>query len=339
MTSQPTREQHPARAGDAGGGARRARAPQDGDIYVDGTFGAGGYTRAFSNGRRRRVYAIDRDPDAHPRRQGAAWWIFGGSPDAARRRASADMERSLAAAGVERVDGVVLDIGVSSMQIDEAERGFSFTKDGPLDMRMSRPRARAPPTSSTARPMRRSDAASSACSARSTMRAPSPAPSRRRAAKPPILTTAGWRAIVDEGHRRQAQGPHPSGDPHLPGLAHPCEPRTRRTGGGPRRGRATAGARRTTRGRDLPFARRPDRQALSRGQRPGRPADRRAMRRGRAGAEPSFTLLFKGHREASAAEIARKSARAFGETAGGRSAPRPPGSPLDEEALGVIAHS
>ncbi|MBM3618517.1 MAG: 16S rRNA (cytosine(1402)-N(4))-methyltransferase RsmH [Alphaproteobacteria bacterium] len=108
---------------------------RDGARFVDGTFGAGGYTRAILDAAECHVYAIDRDgtvekfADAlrasHPKRFTFLSGAFG------------DMERLLADAGVDSVDGIVLDIGVSSMQLDEAERGFSFKRSGPLDMRMA----------------------------------------------------------------------------------------------------------------------------------------------------------------------------------------------------------
>ena len=108
--------------------------PQSGETHVDGTFGAGGYTRAIlSSGAR--VYAFDRDPDA----------IAGGrAMEAASDGALilipatfSALDAELEARSAVPVDGVTMDIGVSSMQIDQAERGFSFQSDGPLDMRMS----------------------------------------------------------------------------------------------------------------------------------------------------------------------------------------------------------
>ncbi len=101
---------------------------------VDGTFGAGGYSQAILAGGAR-VYAFDRDPDALS--EGAA--LAGGSGGALRLYSAcfSDMDDVLIADGIASVDGVVLDIGVSSMQLDRAERGFSFQKDGPLDMRMA----------------------------------------------------------------------------------------------------------------------------------------------------------------------------------------------------------
>jgi 16S rRNA (cytosine1402-N4)-methyltransferase len=109
-----------------------ALAPRDGGVYVDGTFGAGGYTRAILAAADTRVIAIDRDPSAI--RDGEALVAEFAPRLSLREGRFADME---ALVGDERIDGVVLDIGVSSMQIDEAERGFSFLRDGPLDMRMA----------------------------------------------------------------------------------------------------------------------------------------------------------------------------------------------------------
>ena len=111
-----------------------ALAPADGAVIVDGTFGAGGYSRAILNAADCQVVAIDRDPTA----------IAGGADLAAefgdrlrlvegRLSTLADI---LARLGYRQVQGVAFDLGVSSMQIDEPERGFSFQADGPLDMRM-----------------------------------------------------------------------------------------------------------------------------------------------------------------------------------------------------------
>jgi len=113
-----------------------ALAPRDGGIYVDGTFGRGGYSRAILTCSAALVFGIDRDPDA----------IKAGLKLAAEfsprlkllNGAFGDMEKLLAAEKVAAVDGVALDLGVSSPQLDDAERGFSFRQDGPLDMRMSK---------------------------------------------------------------------------------------------------------------------------------------------------------------------------------------------------------
>ncbi|MBO9420041.1 16S rRNA (cytosine(1402)-N(4))-methyltransferase RsmH [Labrenzia sp. R4_2] len=107
--------------------------PQPGEVMVDGTFGAGGYSRKLLE-RGATVVGIDRDPDA----------IAGGQELVAQSGGRlilvpgqfADLEIHARASGFDGVDGVVLDLGVSSMQLDQAERGFSFLRDGPLDMRM-----------------------------------------------------------------------------------------------------------------------------------------------------------------------------------------------------------
>jgi 16S rRNA (cytosine1402-N4)-methyltransferase len=111
-------------------------APRPDAIYVDGTFGAGGYAAAILDAAPCRVWAIDRDPAAVARGQAMARH-FGDRLSVVEGRFG-DMDRLLRARGVDRVDGVTLDLGVSSPQIDTPERGFSFRQDGPLDMRMGR---------------------------------------------------------------------------------------------------------------------------------------------------------------------------------------------------------
>ncbi len=111
-----------------------ALSPKDGGVYVDGTFGAGGYTRAILESANCTVYAIDRDDNARITADGFDDEY--GDRFNFLRGCFGDVKSLLQAVGVERVDGFVLDVGVSSMQIDEAERGFSFRFDGPLDMRM-----------------------------------------------------------------------------------------------------------------------------------------------------------------------------------------------------------
>ncbi|MBC8270295.1 MAG: 16S rRNA (cytosine(1402)-N(4))-methyltransferase RsmH [Rhodospirillaceae bacterium] len=111
-----------------------ALGPRDGAIYVDGTFGAGGYSTAILEAADCRVFGIDRDPLALQ----AGQQLAGRYPGRLRVLGGCygDMVDLLADIGVDKVDGVALDIGVSSMQIDDPARGFSFRADGPLDMRM-----------------------------------------------------------------------------------------------------------------------------------------------------------------------------------------------------------
>jgi len=111
-----------------------ALAPQAGDMIIDATFGAGGYTRAIlATGAT--VIALDRDPTVQPHADAVAR-DFPGRFTLVRTPFSG-LAEAFADSGATRLDGVVFDIGVSSMQLDQAERGFSFMRDGPLDMRMS----------------------------------------------------------------------------------------------------------------------------------------------------------------------------------------------------------
>jgi 16S rRNA (cytosine1402-N4)-methyltransferase len=113
----------------------RLMAPRAGGVYLDGTFGGGGYTAALLEAAPCTVWAIDRDPGAiargatlaarYPGRLHLIHGRFG------------DMLALLAGHGVAALHGVVLDLGVSSLQLDDPARGFSFRADGPLDMRMS----------------------------------------------------------------------------------------------------------------------------------------------------------------------------------------------------------
>jgi 16S rRNA (cytosine1402-N4)-methyltransferase len=112
-------------------------AVRDGGIYVDATFGAGGYARAILAAADARVVAIDRDASAVAR--GADLVKEAGGRLVLVQDRFSNLEQVAQAHGHALVDGVVCDLGVSSMQIDEAERGFSFRHDGPLDMRMSDP--------------------------------------------------------------------------------------------------------------------------------------------------------------------------------------------------------
>jgi len=110
-------------------------APKDGEIFIDGTFGAGGYSRALLEAANCTVYAIDRDPavqetaDKLAREFPGRFYFLPGR--------FSEMDHLMARQGLASVNGVLLDIGVSSMQFDDAQRGFSFQNDGPLSMRMS----------------------------------------------------------------------------------------------------------------------------------------------------------------------------------------------------------
>jgi len=110
--------------------------PQDGCVYVDGTFGAGGYTSALLDAADCRVVAIDRDEDAALRARNLQEKY--GDRLIFIRGEFGDVADLIKKAGFDHVDGFVLDLGVSSFHLDQAERGFSFRFDGPLDMRMDR---------------------------------------------------------------------------------------------------------------------------------------------------------------------------------------------------------
>jgi 16S rRNA (cytosine1402-N4)-methyltransferase len=111
-------------------------APKRGAVYLDGTFGGGGYAAAILDAADCTLWGIDRDPDAiargaalaerYPGRLHLIQGPFG------------DMMALLAQSGVSMLDGIVLDLGISSFQIDDPARGFSFRGDGPLDMRMAK---------------------------------------------------------------------------------------------------------------------------------------------------------------------------------------------------------
>lgn len=116
--------------------ALQALKPQDGETYIDGTFGGGGYTAAILRAANDcRVLAIDRDPQAIALGTELVQRFSGRL--SLRQGAFGELDRIAEEAGLAAVDGVVLDVGVSAQQVDDPERGFSFQRDGPLDMRMS----------------------------------------------------------------------------------------------------------------------------------------------------------------------------------------------------------
>jgi 16S rRNA (cytosine1402-N4)-methyltransferase len=111
-----------------------ALAPTGHGVYVDATFGGGGYSRAILAAANCTVYGFDRDPTATARAR--EWAKAYGGRLALVDRPFAEMAEGLKDFHVDAIDGAVFDLGVSSMQLDEAERGFSFMRDGPLSMRM-----------------------------------------------------------------------------------------------------------------------------------------------------------------------------------------------------------
>lgn len=117
-----------------------ALAPKDQETYVDGTFGAGGYTRAILDAADCKVIGIDRDASALE--LAAGWKDRYGDRLRLVQGSFSTIASHLETLGTDKVDGIVLDLGVSSMQLDRGERGFSFRYDAPLDMRMDQSQGR-----------------------------------------------------------------------------------------------------------------------------------------------------------------------------------------------------
>ena len=109
-------------------------APRDGESFVDGTFGGGGYTEAILKSADCNVWGIDRDPTAVSRGADLAK-VYADKLHVVEGRFS-EMESLLSERGITGIDGLALDLGVSSFQLNDSDRGFSFQSDGPLDMRM-----------------------------------------------------------------------------------------------------------------------------------------------------------------------------------------------------------
>ena len=187
-------------------------------MILDGTFGAGGYSRALLEASGCRVLGVDRDPSA--RAAGEA--LAADFPDRfsltqARFSELADVAR---AGGHNDLDGVVLDIGVSSMQLDQAGRGFSFQKDGPLDMRMS---AEGPSAADVVSQLNADELANVF------FRYGEERASRRIAAaivrerQTQAITTTGRLAEIVAKVSPGKPGTHPPRDARVSGVAHLCE--------------------------------------------------------------------------------------------------------------------
>ena len=262
--------------------------PQDGKIFIDGTFGAGGYSRGLLEAARCSVLAIDRDPRAGVFARmleedfpGRLTFVLG---------RFAEMQEIAQSQGLPGVDGVALDLGVSSMQLDTPERGFSFMQDGPLDMRMS---SEGPTAADVVNmlPERELTAIIATLGEEKRARAIARAIAAQRA-EAPIERTGELAALVARVvGRKHDETKHP-GDPHLPGDS-PLSERGA-VGACPRlgRGRACPQGQGAARRRHLSFAGRPDRQALLRQpERAG--AARLPAFAGQGGAPyaPSFQLL------------------------------------------------
>ena len=187
-------------------------APRDGAHYVDGTFGGGGYASAILEAADCRVLGIDRDPQAIARGQ-ALVERFGG------RLTLVQGEFSRMDEFAQASDGIVLDLGVSSFQFDQPERGFSFREDGPLDMRMSLSGESAADLVNSADERTLTQIIARYGEEKNARRI-----ARAIIAGRPVTGTAQLAAIVSRGAGAcRLASRHSSRHPHLPGPAHPCE--------------------------------------------------------------------------------------------------------------------
>jgi 16S rRNA (cytosine1402-N4)-methyltransferase len=176
-------------------------------IWLDGTFGAGGYTRAMLDRGAEKVIAIDRDPEALARAED--WRADYGDRLVLVEGVFGDLDRIAAEAGAQKLQGVVLDVGVSSMQIDRPERGFSFQKAGPLDMRMGREGPTAADIVNTAEEGEIADILFHYGEERASRRIARAIVARRR--EGPIVTTDQLSAIIESCLPRPKPGQvHPS---------------------------------------------------------------------------------------------------------------------------------
>ncbi len=112
--------------------------PKDGEVYVDCTFGRGGYTKRILDSANVDVFSIDCDPDAKEFAENFAKELSNKESFHFVEGNFGDIESLLSERDVEKVDAIILDLGISSVQVDDGSRGFSFSKEAKLDMRMSK---------------------------------------------------------------------------------------------------------------------------------------------------------------------------------------------------------
>ena len=207
-----------------------ALAVRPGGLYLDATYGAGGHSAALVE-RGARVLAFDRDPNARvPPALAASLELVHRNFD--------ELARELDERGIERVDGVLFDLGVSSMQLDRAERGFSFQTDAPLDMRMS---AGSGPSAAdllaVTSETELADLIYRFGEERASRRIARAIVSAREAGRLPQTTLELARLVAGAVHvRGRRERIHP-GDAHLPSVAHRRQRRARRARTRPCRGR------------------------------------------------------------------------------------------------------